>query len=43
MIRQLITFFKRPNYKIDRDLSLNQKFTITLRLVFLALLISLGL
>ena len=43
MISRLIEFFKSPNYKIDKDLNLNQKFTITLRLAFLAILISLSL
>ena len=43
MIRPLIDFFKSPYYKIDKDLNLNQKFTITLKLALLALLISLSL
>ena len=43
MIRKLIDFFKSPNYNIDKDLELNQKFTMTLKLVMLALLISLSL
>ena len=43
MIRELLDFFKRPNYKIDKELNLNQKFTILIRLALLALIISLGL
>ena len=43
MIRRLFDFFKRPNYKIDKDLDLNQKFTITLKLALLALLVSISL
>ena len=43
MVNDLIDFIKRPNYKVDKGLNLNQKFTLLFSLVFIALLISLGL
>ena len=43
MVRELLVFFKNPEYKIDKELNLNNKFTILIRLAFLALIISLSL
>ena len=41
MVRELLEFFKKPDYKIDKELKLNEKFSILIRLVLFALIISL--
>ena len=41
MIRRLVDFVKSPVYKIDKELPLNQKFSITLSLALMALIVSL--
>ena len=43
MISSLLSFFKHPVYKHDKELNLNEKFSIFFRLLALSLLVSLAL
>ncbi len=40
MIKEIWSFLKRPDYKVDEDTNLKYRFTIFFRLLFIALMIS---